>query len=97
MKYFSETLNELFDSEEALIEAEKEAEDQKKKAELEAKERKEQRQARAKEVEDAYQIASDAKKKADELLNAFVKDYNSFHMSIKSPIKGIFDDLFTLF
>ena len=65
----------------------------KKKAEEEAKRKElaETRKARAKEIEDAY-------KHANELLNAFVKDYGSFHMTIRNQeAPSPFEDLFRFF
>lgn len=88
MRYYSEKLNKLFDSEEELDKAEDEFDSQKK--EIEAK--KEEKKARAKEVEDAYKatiiarkeatkIINEADKKYYDLKNTFIKDYGSFHMS----------------
>lgn len=81
MKYYSETLNKLYDSEKELIQAEGEA----KKAELEKirkeKAAKEARATRAKEVEEAIKAADVAKAKANQLLKDFTKDYGYFHMS----------------
>ena len=97
MKYYSEQLNKLFDTSEELVAAEdkinaaKKAEE-KKKAQLKA-----QRETRAKEVEDAFKVAHDDTKKAYELLNAFVKDYGSYHTSIKNVPISIWDAFFNLF
>lgn len=81
VKYFSETLNKLFDTEKDLMAAEGEA----KKAELEKirkeKAAKEARATRAKEVEDALKAADAAYAKASQLLKDFTKDYGYFHMS----------------
>lgn len=93
MKYFSEITKKVYDSTEELETAEKEVLDEQKAQE----EKLAKRAERAKEVEAAYAKAAEEKEQADELLNEFLKDYNSFHMSIRSPIKGIFDDIFTLF
>ncbi len=79
MKYYSTELNELFDSEEALVKAEKAEIEKKEKAEAELKAKKADRAKRAKEVEKAFKDAMKAQQKADELLNSFVKDYGSFH------------------
>lgn len=81
MKYYSEKLKKLFDTQETL----KKAEDVVLKAEAEklAKEKalKETRANRAKEVETAIKIADEARETANKLLNNFVKDYGSFHYS----------------
>lgn len=78
MKIYSELTRQEYPTVEACLADEELF--KKKKAEEEAKRKElaETRKARAKEVEDAY-------KHANELLNAFVKDYGSFHMSINEP------------
>jgi polyphosphate kinase len=101
MKFYSEKLNKFFDNDEACLKAE--AEFDKKKADEEAaqKKLKEARTTRAKEVEDAYRVAADAYTKYVKLRNAFIKDYQSWHMSytqdfpitedLSDIIKVIFD------
>ena len=97
MKYYSEQLNKLFNTSEELkaaedkVNAAKKAEE-KKKAQLKA-----QRETRAKEVEDAFKVAYDYTKKANELLNAFVKDYGSYHTTLKDAPVSIWDVFFNLF
>ena len=83
MKYFSEVLNKTFDSEKECLEAENLAKLAKEKADKEAKEKKEKRAARAAEVEQAIKDSAAAQKKAEELLKAFVKDYGSYHTTLK--------------
>lgn len=87
MKYYSEKLNLLYDSAEELQNAEEKAtaEEQKKLA------LKSQREERAKAVEQALQAANEAQKKANDLLRDFVKDYGSFHTSLREPLECIFD------
>ena len=98
IKYYSEQLNQLFNSVEELeaaedkVNAAKKAEEEKK-AQLKA-----QREQRAKEVEDAFKVAYDDTKKAYELLNAFVKDYGAYHTSVKDAApNSLFDLFFNLF
>lgn len=95
MKYFSEITEKVYDSTEELETAEKEVLDEQKAQE----EKLAKRAERAKEVEAAYAKAAEAKEQADELLNEFLKDYNSFHTTVKKPIKriNIFDDWFNSF
>lgn len=84
MKYYSETLNKLFASEDECKKAEDAfiAEEKKKK---EAEEKKaNERKVRAAEVEEAMKQATDAVKHYRELLTAFCKDYGAFHYSFKS-------------
>lgn len=88
MKYYSEKLNKVFDTVDALekAEAELEAKNAEKKKKAEA------RATRAKEVEDAY-------KTYRTLLDAFCKDYGAFHTSYStSDLKNgsLLDALFDL-
>lgn len=101
MKYYSTELNELFDSEEALVKAEKAEVEKKKKAEAELKAKKADRAKRAKEVEKAFKDAMKAQQQADELLNSFIKDYGSFHATFDGDdfygnnlMFSLFDKLF---
>ena len=93
MKYFSETLNKVFDTEAEC----QEAENQQAARLAEAQARKDAlitaRAERAKEVEDAYKAAVTAKKEYDTLLKAFLKDYGSFHATFKDvdPFFSLFD------
>ena len=82
MKYYSETLNKVFENEKDCLKAEKE---HKEKVEAEEKHKKEladSRKIRAKEVEDAYKAVIDAQKHYNELLTNFCKEYGSFHCTI---------------
>lgn len=99
MKYYSEALDKLFDSEEDLTkaEAEKKAEEVKKN-EVVSKQKAEKR-AEAQVVEDALTKAHDAYKEADRLqhdanekLSNWCKKYGYFHISSNST-----DDFFTPF
>lgn len=84
MKFYSESLKRLFDTEDALREAESKAQ-----AEAEARKEAEQkksaeRKARAAEVETAREAMVEAGKKYYELLTAFCNDYGTYHYSVKS-------------
>lgn len=88
MRYYSDTLKKLFETEDELKKAEVEFEE---KHALELK-KKEERATRAKEVEEAY-------KKYLDLRAKFVKDYGSYHMTItdkdlKDPATTFLFDLF---
>lgn len=104
MKFYSEVTKKLYDTEAALNDAENAI----KKAECENKAReiklKNERAARAKVVDAAfedYRKAKEiAKKKysdANALLDAFVKDYGTYHVSISEKNKRAdnFDELFS--
>ena len=99
MKYYSETLNKVFENEKDCLNAEKEY---KAKVEAEEKRKKEladSRKARAKEVEDAYKAVIDAQKHYNELKNKFVEDFGSFHMTFSTTddFHSLFSDLFRIF
>ena len=81
MKFYSESLNKLFNTEKELIAAEqkaKEAEEAKKRAEAE---KSKNRAARAKEVEEAIKAANAAQAEAVKKLKSFINDYGYFHTS----------------
>ena len=83
MKYYSEITKRFYDEVEALEKDEKairvkEAE----KAQLE-KAKKAERASRAKELNEALAEAEKATDKARKLMSAFLKDYGSYHTSIK--------------
>lgn len=84
MKYYSEKTHKTYDTEEACLAAEKELED----AITAEKERKEKlaatRKERAQEVKDAYEDSIKAKDHFNEVLNNFVRDYGSFHMTLRN-------------
>jgi len=80
MKYYSEKTRDLYETEEELKAAEK-AKDEEILAE---QEKRNARAKRAKEVEEAYL-------NYQKLLKDFIKDYGSYHMSIKD------DNLISLF
>lgn len=104
MKYYSEKLRRLYDTEAELTKAEGLA--AKVEAEKAAKEKaaKEHRAERAKEVEEALKAAETAKAKANKLMSAFVNDYGSFHTSYTlkdvntdsaGTVNNVFDDFIT--
>lgn len=93
MKYYSEVTNKVYDTPEELEVAEKEVLE----AEAQKKERIAKRTERAKEVENAYAKAAEAQREANEILENFLKDYGSFHTTIKEPVKCFpFTDIFDL-
>ena len=104
MKFYSEVTKKLYDTEAALNDAEnaiKKAESENKAREIKLKN---ERAVRAKVVDAAfedYRKAKEiAKKKysdANDLLDAFVKDYGTYHVSISEKNKRAdnFDELFS--
>ena len=77
MKYFSEKTKKMYDDVDALQKAEK---DYDKAHELEEKKTQEKRN-RAKDIEKAYEEARQACGKYYDLVNKFINDYGSYHIS----------------
>lgn len=71
MKFYSEILDQLFDTKEELLEEEKKREEQSK---IEAQ-LKEEQEKRTKEIEDAIEEIAKAKERLNTLIEAFLKDY----------------------
>ena len=89
MKFYSELTKKLYDTQEDL-----------QKAEITLTKSKADRAERAKEVEKALREANEASKKANKLLQEFVKDYGSFKTTIKDEnvdANSIFWDVFDKF
>lgn len=71
MKFYSEILDQLFDTKEELLAEEKKREEQSK---IEAQ-MKEEQEKRIKEIEDAIEEIAKAKERSNTLIEAFLKDY----------------------
>ena len=99
MKYYSETLNKVFENEKECLNAEKEYEAKVEEEEKRKKELADSRKIRAKEVEDAYKAIIDAQKHYNNLKNKFVEDFGSFHMTFSTTddFHSLFSDLFRIF
>lgn len=97
MKFYSENLHKLFDSEQELTEAETAALKEKEAEEAKKKELVETRKARAKEVEAAREAVYAARKEYYRLLDAFLKDYGSYHASYSSNDLASINDIFDCF
>lgn len=99
MKYYSETLNKVFENEKDCLDAEKEYKAKVEEEEKRKKELADSRKIRAKEVEDAYKAIIDAQKHYNELKNKFVEDFGSFHMTFSTTddFHSLFSDLFRIF
>ena len=93
MKFYSEKLNKLFDTQELCAQAETAHEKALAEAEAKKKALADERANRAKEVEELYKTAVEAKKAYDDKLREFLKDYGSFHATFKNvdPFFGLFD------
>ena len=97
MRILSEKTGKEYDTVPECLAAEKEFDE----AQAKEKERKEalvkERKARAKEVEEALKAVCEAQKVYQDKLNAFLKDYKGFHLTIRDsekPSTSIFEDLF---
>jgi hypothetical protein len=109
MKFYSDVTKQFYDTEKACLEAEfkvKEKQNREKilreKAERERKEKQEalaaERKARATEVEDARKAMVTAQHKYSEVLEAFCKDYGTFHQTLTDEdAKSIIPTLFDIF
>ena len=91
MKYYSEILNKVFDTEKACREAElecKRAEEAKlreaEQKKLAEKKKQEERAADAKAVEQKFEAMYRIQKECREAVNAFVKKHGSYHFSTHS-------------
>lgn len=84
MKFYSESLNKMFDSADACAEAESTHEKALAEAEAKKKALADERANRAKEVEELYKIAVEAKKNYDVKLREFLNDYHSFHATFRN-------------
>ena len=84
MKFYSEKLDRLFDSQKSCDEAEEAHEKALAEAEAKKKALTEKRTERAKEVENLYKEASEATKKYETALRQFIKDYGSYHTTFKT-------------
>ena len=91
MKYFSEKTNKTYDTEEECLTAEKELEERIAVEKAKKEQLTIERKARASEVEEAYKAVLEASKTYREKLNAFVKDYGSFHMTFRTGEGNPFD------
>lgn len=97
MKILSEKTGKTYATVDECIAAEKEFDDaleaeKKKKEELASN-----RKARATEVEEAYKAISVAKKNYYKVLQNFIKDYGSFHMTLNTGDDNPFDDFDRIF
>lgn len=84
MKYLSEVTKKVYDTVDELNAEEEKVLTARKERELAEAEKKAKREERAKEVEEALKFALEAQKEANEKLEAFCKDYGTFHTSLKN-------------
>lgn len=82
MKILSEKTNKTYATVDECLKAEKEYDEAVAAKKAKEEELVNQRKTRAAEIEAAYQEVVDAQKKYRNLLDKFVKDYGSFHMTL---------------
>ena len=100
MKYVSEITGKTYDSEKDCLEAEKIFKEEEKKKKAAEEKKAAERSERAKEVEKAYEKVVEANKAYRDVLNRFIKDYGSFHMTYSDTnnlIDDVFDSVFRFF
>lgn len=111
MKFYSEKLNKIFDTPEALNKAENEAKEKENRVRMEterkAREEKEQkekeaaeRKALAEKVEEARKAMVAAQKAYNEVLQQFIDKYHTYHYSTNNAdeiptLYGLFDQIFS--
>lgn len=96
MKYYSEKTKKYYDDEKSCVSAEKEYD----KAHAVELRKAEERKEAAKKVEDAYKKAAEACKEYNKILNEFVDEYGSYHMTVTDRVptfSNLFDTIFRLF
>lgn len=91
MKIMSEKTNKTYATVEECLAAEKEFDEAVAKKKEEAEKLNKTRKNRANEVEEAYKTAQDAYQHYRDLLDTFVKDYGSFHMTVHTGNLNPFD------
>lgn len=88
MYIYSEKTKKKYNTVEECEKAEKAFDEEIERARLKKEKLASEREVRAKEVEDAYKVAYDARKKADELRDKFAEDYNGYNFTFRT--NGIF-------
>ena len=91
MKIISEKTGKTYNTVNECLEAEKQYDEALAAEKLKKEELAKARKERAAEVEEAYSAILDAQKVYREKLDAFVKDYGSFHLTIRTGEHNPFD------
>jgi len=91
MKFYSEKLDKLFDDEKALTKAEDEYDVRVAAEKAHAEQLAKTRKDRAKAIEESYKKVEDARKEYNKLVEEFVRDYGSFHMTYKDGDGSMFN------
>jgi hypothetical protein len=91
MKILSEKTNKYYATVDECLAAEKAFDEAAAKKKAEEEKLNATRKERANEVENAYKASIEANKHYRELLDAFIKDYGSFHMTVHTGNLNPFD------
>lgn len=91
MKILSEKTNKYYTTVDECLAAEKAFDEAAAKKKAEEEKLNATRKERANEVENAYKASIEANKHYRELLDAFIKDYGSFHMTVHTGNLNPFD------
>lgn len=86
MKYYSEELNKLFDSEDELLEAEYTVKKAAEEAEAAAKAKAIEKENKYKEVKAAFDLAAEARDNFMKLQREYVEEYGSFRLKTNHSI-----------
>ena len=97
MKILSEKTNKYYATVDECLAAEKAFDEAAAKKKAEEEKLNATRKERANEVENAYKASIEANKHYRELLDAFIKDYGSFHMTVHTGNLNPFDSFSHLF
>lgn len=92
MKYYSEVTGKTYDTEKECLSAEFKVKEEKNRETIRKQRLADQRKERAAEVESARKAMVESQKKYRDVLDAFIKDYKSYHYSSTN-----IDDVPTLF
>lgn len=98
MRYYSDVTSKLYDSPEALAEAEAAVKAEQARVQAEQEKKANERKERAAVVEQARQAMVEAQKNYRVALENFCKDYGNYHYSLKArDLPSLFDNFFNLF
>lgn len=98
MRYYSDITKKFYDTQDECVKAEAEAKQKADKEKYEKEKAVAERKARAQEVEDARKAMVAAQSKYRELLEAFIKTYGSYHLSLNDKdAEAVKHSLFDIF
>lgn len=93
MKFYSDKLQKLYDTQEECAEAERIAQEKEDAEKTRKSKLKAERAKRAEEIETAYKVKREADKRYSELVNNFIKDYGCYHYTYRDVDEQLYEDL----